>query len=195
MIVRLHNFHFARFYAILEVLLGLGKFIWKMNLKFMRKEHFDRNTEFETLINWKNESSEHCKSCCSKWILHASITLFRLIGTIHDISIYRVRARSITTPLPMVTTLIWYTTQPTTQSAPIQSFLRDANLEAICINDCEFERVDCLEGCGQEVLCQSDCLRNYQTCVNGESDWIFVWPQFDLNHIGFDTFLKIVHVV
>jgi len=52
---------------------------------------------------------------------------------------------------------------------PITLFLRDANLEIMCIGLCETERVNCLQACEEDVLCQSECFRNYQPCLDGES--------------------------
>ena len=56
---------------------------------------------------------------------------------------------------------------------PITFFLRDgsldANLEIMCIGICKVGRVNCLQACEEDVLCQSECFRNYEPCLDGEA--------------------------
>lgn len=45
----------------------------------------------------------------------------------------------------------------------------------MCIGLCQIERVNCLEACEEDILCQSECFRNYQPCIDGESTLTPLW--------------------
>ena len=46
--------------------------------------------------------------------------------------------------------------------------LRDINLHDNCTNTCSENALGCILNCGDNVECNSDCLRDEITCVNGK---------------------------